>query len=108
MIAILALDLGKFKTVACAYDPAHPGATRFRTVSTAVEMFERLLREEQPQLVVFETCTIAGWVGDLCQRLGVKCLIANPNNEAWRWRNVKRKTDRDDARKLARLAAAGE
>jgi transposase len=108
MIAILALDLGKFKTVACAYDPAKPEAARFRTVPTNVEMFERLLREERPQRVVFETCTIAGWVGDLCQRLGVECLIANPNNEAWRWRNVKRKTDRDDALKLARLTAGDE
>ncbi len=29
-------------------------------------------------------------------------------NEAWSWRKVKRKTDRDDALKLARMAALGE
>jgi transposase len=51
---------------------------------------------------------MAGWISDLCRRLGIPCLIANPNNEAWRWRNVKRKTDRDDALKLARLAAGDE
>jgi transposase len=108
MIGILALDLGKFKTVACGYDPAKPDGARFRTVSTNVETFERLLCEERPELVVFETCTMAGWISDLCRRLGIPCLIANPNNEAWRWRNVKRKTDRDDALKLARLAAGDE
>jgi transposase len=30
--------------------------------------------------------------------------IANPSHEAWRWTRVKRKTDKDDALKLARLA----
>ena len=29
-------------------------------------------------------------------------------HEAWSWRKVKRKTDRDDALKLARMAALGE
>lgn len=108
MTPILALDLGKFKTVACGYDPATPDAVWFRKVSTSVESLELLLRQVQPQLVVIETCTIAGWVHELCQRLGVPCLVANPHGEAWRWKNVKRKTDRDDAWKLARLAAGDE
>src|SRR5262249_42928475 len=93
---------------ACSYDPANPDLARFQTVSTSVEALERLLSAEQPQLVVFETCTIAGWVHELCERLDVPRLVANPNGEAWRWKNVKRKTDRDDALKLARLAAGDE
>jgi transposase len=108
MTPILAMDLGKFKTVACSYDPACPGTARFRTVSTNVETLEKLLDTEQPRLVVFETCTIAGWVHEVCERLNVPCMVANPNGEAWRWKNVKRKTDRDDALKLARLAAGDE
>jgi hypothetical protein len=108
MIPILAIDLGKFKSVYCAYDPAKPEAPGFGTVCTNVETLEKLVRDEQPQFIVFETCTIAGWVGELCQRHGVDFAIANPNAEAWRWKNVKRKTDRDDALKLARLAAGGE
>ena len=32
--------------------------------------------------------------------------VANPTHDAWRWRNVKRKTDRLDALKLAHLSAA--
>ena len=108
MTPILALDLGKFKTMACCYDPAAPSAVLFRKVDTNLETLELLLRRTQPQVVVIETCTIAGWVHELCERLGVTCLVANPHGEAWRWKNVKRKTDRDDALKLARLTAADE
>ena len=36
--------------------------------------------------------------------LGVKPSIVNANDERWRWQRVKRKTDQDDALKLARLA----
>jgi transposase len=79
MTPILALDLGKFKTVACSYDPANPEVARYLTVLTSVETLERLLGAERPQLVVFETCTIAGWVHELCERFGVPCLVANPN-----------------------------
>jgi len=35
-------------------------------------------------------------------------LVCNPNQEAWKWKHVKRKTDRDDALKLAKLAALGQ
>jgi len=54
---------------------------------------------------VMEACTASGWVSDLCDELNVKRLVCSTHEEAWRWRNVKRKTDRDDALKLARLAA---
>lgn len=107
MSRILALDLGKFKTVACVFTPAD-GSSRFITVETTVDHLTGLITREAPTLVVFETCTIAGWVHDLCLKLGTACQVANPNGEGLRWRNVKRKTDRDDAVKLARLAAAGE
>jgi transposase len=66
------------------------------------------LLAEQPDLVVFEACTPAGWLADLCDELGLRYQVANTNGEAWKWRNVARKTDRDDALKLARLAALGE
>jgi hypothetical protein len=35
--AILALDLGKYKSVACAYDPAG-GEARFHTLPTSVSV----------------------------------------------------------------------
>src|SRR5439155_23770232 len=53
---------------------------------------------------VFETSDSAGWVHDVCTALGASIIVVNANDERWRWRRVKRKTDRDDALKLARLA----
>jgi transposase len=54
--------------------------------------------------VVFETCDCAGWVHDVCVALGVPAVVVSANSEAWKWQRVKRKTDRDDALKLARLS----
>lgn len=48
---------------------------------------------------------MSGWVSDLCQQLDLNVLVASPLEDAWSWKNVKRKTDRDDALKLAKLAA---
>jgi transposase len=107
MTSILGLDLGKFKSVACLYDPNTQEA-RYETISTDPETLRRHLQRLRPDLVVFETCTVAGWVADLCDEMGSPRLVADPMNEAWRWSKVKRKTDRDDALKLARMAALGE
>lgn len=107
MSTIIGLDLGKFKSVACAYDP-ETTAARFTTVPTDPHGLRKLLQDERPALVVFETCTVAGWVADLCAEVGTPYAVANPMHEAWSWRKVKRKTDRDDALKLAKMAAMGE
>jgi len=107
MSTILAIDLGKFNSVFCWYDPISK-ATEFRTVpSHELEVREALLRQPNVTVVV-EACSPAGWVHDIAVSLGLKVLVANTNSEAWAWKNVKRKTDRDDARKLAKLAAMGE
>jgi len=47
-------------------------------------------------------------VCDLCRKIGVEVLVANTNAVAWRRRMVKRKNDRDDALKLARLTVLGQ
>ena len=107
MGSILGLDLGKFKSVACSYD-TNTNNPSFASLHTDPGEFRRFLLRQQPTLVVFETCTIAGWVADLCAELKLDYAVANPMNEAWAWRKVKRKTDRDDALKLARMAAQGE
>src|SRR5262245_15691452 len=107
MSTILGLDLGKFKSVACAYD-TETNSARFTTVHTDPHDLRKRLEAERPGLVVFETCTVAGWVADTCEELGLAYLVANPMHEAWSWRKVRRKTDRDDALKLARMAALGE
>ncbi len=111
-VQILALDLGKFKTVCCVMDVAMRTSCVWETIDMSpanvhdpgharhVGLSTRL-----PRLVVFRgTCDTAGWVHDLCTALGTSITVVNANDERWRWRRVKRKTDRDDALKLARLA----
>ena len=104
---ILAIDLGKFTSVACDYDVTNHSHT-FTTVKTRPAVLHDLIVEREPDRVVIEIGSAAGWVRDLCEGLGVELEVANPNHEAWRWKNIKRKTDRDDAFKLARLSAAGQ
>ncbi len=104
---ILAIDLGKFNSVFCWFDPATK-ATAFRTVPTNPDAIREALLRQPGVTAVMEACSPAGWVTDLCQSLGVPFVVASTNGAAWAWKNVKRKTDRDDALKLARLASVGE
>ena len=104
---ILAIDLGKFNSVFCTFEVATK-ATAFRTVETTPANFRDAILRQPAVTVVIEACSPAGWVHDLCEELGVPILVANTNADAWSWKNVKRKTDRDDALKLARLASVGE
>lgn len=104
---ILALDLGKFKTVGCEYEAAN-GNHRFQRSQTTPAALEKLLREIKPDRVVIEVCSIAGWVSDLVRRQGIELQVANTSDEAWRWRKVKQKDDRRDALKAARLSAVNQ
>jgi len=99
---ILAIDLGKYKSVACVYDEAG-GEFRFTTFDTTRSEMHRLLTRERPAVVIIEACLLAGWVHDLCAELGIRCLVANTASEAWKFKHLKRKTDRDDAQRLAQL-----
>jgi transposase len=103
---ILALDLGKYKTVACVYRTATE--VRFTTVTTSRQELDRLLDKYQPAIVLFEACLLAGWVRDLCIDKGVPCLVANTTSEAWKFKHLKRKTDRDDALRLAEIYRLGK
>ena len=104
---ILALDLGKFRSVACVFD-ATSGEHRFQTIATTPPAVHDLLIESSPQLLVIEACGVCGWIADLAESLGIAVRVANTLGEAWKWKRVKRKTDRDDALKLAKLAATNQ
>lgn len=104
---ILALDLGKSKSVGCVFESStseHP----FDTAPTTPEAFRLMLEHYKPDRVVIEISPLAGWVGDLVRSMGIELQVANVNDEAWQWRRVKRKTDRLDALKLARMSARNE
>jgi transposase len=103
---ILAIDLGKYKCVACLYRAAD--RYTFHAIDTSVAGVERLVRRTRPAVVVIEACSLAGWVHDRCGEMGVPCRVANTGAEAWKYKHTKRKTDRDDALRLAQLYALGQ
>jgi transposase len=104
---ILALDLGKYKTVGCDYE-RETGKHRFTASLTTPAGLQQLVREVKPDRVVIEVCNIAGWVSDLLRGMGIETQVANTNEDAWRWRKVKKKNDRRDALKAAQLSAVNQ
>lgn len=104
---ILALDLGKFKTMCCFFDPK-TRKHEFLTAATERNYLTTVFKKHKVDLVVMEACGPSGWINDLAVSLGLKTLVCSTNEDAWKWSNVKRKTDRDDALKLARMAAMNE
>ena len=78
---ILALDLGKYKSVACLC-PGSPEVARFDSFTTDRTRLAKLLSRCQPGVVVVEACLLAGWVHDLCAELGFRCRVANTASEA--------------------------
>ena len=101
---ILAVDLGKYKTVGCEYE-SESGTHRFQRSVTTPAALRKLVQDVAPDRVVIEVCSIAGWLCDLMAALGVEVQVANTSDDAWRWRKVKQKDDRRDALKLAQLSA---
>jgi transposase len=78
--AIVALDLGKYKSVACVYT-GDPAGARYDTLTTDRDHLRRLFARHRPAVVV---------------------------SEAWKFKHAKPKTDRDDALRLAQLEALGQ
>ncbi|MEQ1906160.1 MAG: transposase [Pirellulaceae bacterium] len=104
---ILALDLGKFNTMCCFFDTI-TRKYEFLTAATERNYLTAVFTKHPIDLVVMEACGPSGWINDLAVSLGLKTLVCSTNEDAWKWSNVKRKTDRDDALKLARMAAINE
>ena len=104
---ILSLDLGKYKTVGCEYE-AETGRHSFATVATTPQGLHDLIVDLEPDRVVIEICSIAGWVCDLVRTLEIEIQVANTADERWRWRKIKQKSDRRDALKAAQLSAVNQ
>ncbi len=104
---ILALDLGKFNSVCCFFN-SKTRKTKFLTTPTTRDQIVSIFKDCKADLVVMESCGPSGWINDLAKSCGLATLVCSTNEEAWRWANVKRKTDKDDALKLARMSAMGE
>lgn len=104
---ILALDLGNFKSVACLYETETTKA-EYTTIVSSKEAVRELVLRHKPDRVVIEICPLAGWVSDVVREQGVELQVAGTNEQRSRWRNVKRKSDRRDALKLAQKSALTE
>jgi transposase len=104
---ILGIDLGKYKSVGCTHRGAG-GEIAFTTFETTRAELQRLIGRDRPAVVIIEACLLAGWVHDLCGEVGVPCVVANTASEAWKFKHLKRKTDRDDALRLAQLYWLGQ
>ncbi|MGA2092851.1 MAG: hypothetical protein ABSH16_05520 [Sedimentisphaerales bacterium] len=61
---IVAMDLGKSKTVVCIYDQKS-GRHKYQTIKTGPQQIHDLIMEQEPGRVVFEICSAAGWVYDI-------------------------------------------
>ncbi len=97
MQPILAIDLGKNKSVFCDYAPQN-GQHQFGTVPTSPQEIHDLLLKYPQHLVVIEICPHAGWIADLCLTLGRSFKAVNTTGEEWKWNKVKDKSDRLDRR----------
>jgi transposase len=106
-MTILALDLAKSKSVFCEFN-TKTGDAAFGDVATKRANLRDLLERLRPDRVVIEVCPLAGWVYDLVSEMAITIEVADPTQDPWKWKNVKRKTDEDDALKLARLSALGQ
>ena len=104
---IIAMDLGKFNSMFCFYDSETQDCSTAKA-PTDRKYFHSVLKSKQPDLVVCEACGSSDWVKDLCEELELEIIVCSTHEDAWLFKNVKRKTDKDDAIKLARLAALGE
>ena len=104
---ILALDLGKFNTMCCFFDSETRRHT-FQLAATERNYLTAIFKTCKADLVVMEACGPSGWIHDLAVSHGHKTLVCSTNEDAWKWANVKRKTDKDDALKLARMASMNE
>ena len=67
---ILAIDLGKFKSTACVFEAA-TDEHAFTTIRTVVEEVHDLLALHQPDRVVIEIGSAAGWIKDLAEAMGL-------------------------------------
>jgi len=99
---ILALDLGKNKSVFVDYTVG--GERKFGKIGTNAQELRKRLDRCAPDRLVIEACPAAGWVCDVAESKKVPVQVANGNDERWRWKTVKEKSDRKDGLKLAQLS----
>ncbi len=92
----------------CCFFDTKSRKTQLLTAATSRNYLSNIFKNHKVDLVVMEACGPSGWINDLAISHGLRTLVCSTNEDAWKWSNVKRKTDKDDALKLARMAAMNE
>jgi len=101
---MLAIDLGKGKSVFCKLDTATLKPAYF-TLKTSPQAFHDVFAELNPDkdIVLFEIGAQAGWVADMLRHMGLQFKVANVNDPAWKWTNNPNKSDKKDAHRLVMM-----
>lgn len=103
---IVAIDLGKFNSAVCIFTKSSY-KSQFRTIKTDSQEFHNLFVELEPDIVLIEAGSSAGWVANLLTTLKIPFEVANTNHESWKWNKTKKKTDKRDAKKIAMMYVYG-
>lgn len=98
----MGIDLGDRYSELCVLDDAAEVVEEAR-IRTTPEAFRRRFESQEACLVALEAGTHSPWVSRRLENLGHECLVANP---AALHRKGQKKTDKMDAKKLARWARA--
>ena len=104
MKTILAIDLGKHKSVFCRLDTSSLKSEYF-SAKTNPQKFHDIFIEldVDNSIVLFEVGSQAGWLSDMLRAIGIKFKVANVNHSAWKWTNNQNKSDKTDAHRLAMM-----
>jgi len=108
MKTILAIDLGKSKSVFCKMDTINL-KPEFFTLKTTPQKFHDVFvqLDQENSIVLFEVGGQCGWVSDMLRHLGMEFKVANVNHPSWKWSNNPNKSDKNDAHRLAVMYHCG-
>jgi transposase len=101
----IGIDLGDRRSHACVLDGAKSEVLSRFSFETTTPAIEGQMGRWKGARVVIEAGTHSPWVSRVLDRLGLRVIVANPNQLALISRSH-RKTDRADAELLARLGRA--
>ena len=76
VLNIIAMDLGKFNSMACFYD-SETGECSTAKAPTERNYFKSVFESREPDFVVVEACGPSGWVSDLCRQQMQKHIYAS-------------------------------
>jgi transposase len=101
MKTIVAIDLGKRKSVFCQMN-TNSLKPEYFTIKTRPEKFHDIFAglDQQNSIVLFEIGAQAGWLADMLRAMQIEFQVANVNHPSWKWKNNPNKCDKEDALRL--------